>query len=405
MPKLKLTAAAVSKLPAPPSGQTDFFDAAYPGLALRVTAKGVRSWSYFSRVHGKLRRVTLGRFPQLGLAEARQYASEAAEQMRQGVDPTFEKHARRIAIDDSFAGVVEEWLKRDQATNKSVAEVRRIITREVLPALGGRKFDSIRRRDVIGVIDAQVDRGAVTQARRLQAHLHRLFRWSVGRGLIEANPITDLPKPGSVVKRDRVLSDGELALVWKAADALGHPFGPIVRLLILTGARREEIGALTWAEIDGDTIRLAGARTKNGQPHDIALSEPARAILAALPRIGNSYVFTTTGLTPVSGWSRAKSILDRGISEQFGEPLPDWRLHDLRRTIATGMQRLGINLQTIETVLGHVSGSRAGVIAVYQRYDFAPEAARALATWSNHVLALSGDKPSNVTPLKRQRTT
>jgi integrase len=402
MPKLKLTAAAVVRLPEPAEGQTDFFDAAYPGLALRVTAKGVRSWSYFARVHGKLRRVTLGRFPELGLAEARKAAAEAADRMRQGIDPTFEKNAQRIELDDSFEGVFEEWMKRDQAKNRSAAEVRRLVEREVLPAFGGRRLESIRRRDVIAVIDAVADRGAVTLARRLQAHLHRMFRWSVGRGLIEANPIADLPKPGTEVRRDRVLSDAEIVAVWHASGELGYPFGPIFRLLLLTGARRDEIGELEWSEIEGDTIRLRGSRTKNGEPHDIALSEPARAILEELPRIGNRYVFTTTGETAASGYSRAKQALDRRMAGQSAA-MPEWRLHDLRRTLATGLQKLGTNLQTIEAVLGHVGGSRAGIVGVYQRHDFADETRRALSTWAKHIMALTGDKPSNVEDIARHR--
>ena len=213
---------------------------------------------------------------------------------------------------DSFEAVAEEWLKRDQAHNRSIAEVKRVIERDVTPAWDGRQITTIGRRDVIALIDGIADRGAVIFARRVHAHLHRLFRWSVGRGIIEVNPMADLPKPGAAVARDRVLSDSELALIWQAAAT---PAGHSARqssLLILTAARRDEIGALRWAEIEADKIALAGARTKNAEPRNIPLSGTARDIIAALPRVADSpFVFTTTGTTPVSGWSRAKTATRR----------------------------------------------------------------------------------------------
>lgn len=395
MPKIKLTDAAVEKLKAPAEGQVDYFDAAYPALALRVSAK-VRSWVFFGRVHGKLRRVTLGRYPTMTLKAARIRAGEVADQMSAGVDPTAEKRAARTAIRDSFEAVADEWLKRDQAGNRSADEVRRVIERDVKTQWHGRMITDIRRRDVLELIDGIADRGAVTLARRVHSHLHRLFRWSVGRGIIDANPMADLPKPGSAVKRDRVLSDAELALVWRSAEQAGWPFRDLFRLLILTGARREEIAALRWSEIDGDVIRLTGARTKNGEPHDIPLSPQARAILDAVPRVaGSAFVFTTTGTSPVSGWSRAKANLDKRMVELGeGAPIEPWRLHDFRRTLATGLQRLGVGLEVIETALGHVGGSRAGIVGIYQRHRFADETRRALDLWADFVAELFSKKPA-----------
>ena len=165
---------------------------------------------------------------------------------------------------------------------------------------------------------------------------------------------------------------------------MGWPFGDIIRLLILTGARRNEIGSLRWSEINGDVASLKGERTKNGEPHNIPLSKGAAIVLQRVPRIANSErVFTTNGKTSVSGWSRAKRKLDE-LSK-----VKDWRIHDLRRTVATGLQRLGVNLQTIEAVLGHTSGSRSGVVGVYQRHSFDAEKRAALDAWGAHVLALT----------------
>jgi integrase len=175
----------------------------------------------------------------------------------------------------------------------------------------------------------------------------------------------------------------------------GWPFGPLFRLLILTAARREEIGALRWSEIVGDEIRLTGARTKNGEPHVIPLSTTAIELLRSLHRVGDSdFVFTTTGKTQVAGWSKAKGHLDQAAAEINKNPLPPWRLHDLRRTVATGLQRLGVGLQVVESVLGHVAGSRAGIVGVYQRHSFDVEKRAALEAWASEVDRIVIGKPT-----------
>jgi integrase len=403
MAKIKITNAVLDRLKPPAVGQVDYFDSAYPGLALRITAKGVKSWTYFGRVHGKIKRATLGRYPDLSLAKARRKAGETADAMRQGIDPAAAKRAQRAAVRDNFEGVLTEWLKRDQAENRSHAEVKRLIERETLPAWRGRLMSTITRRDVLDCIDAVVDRGSPIMARRLHAHLHRLFRWSMGRGIITANPMEGMEKPGSETQRDRVLSDAELASVWRAAEKVGWPFGPVVRLLILTGARRQEIGGLRWEEIFGDKIELSGSRTKVGEAHTIPLSTVALDLIATLPRIGNSaYLFTTTGKTPVSGWTRSKELLDKAIIEfNDGRALSDWRLHDLRRTVATGLQRLGVGLQVTEAVLGHVGGSRAGIVGVYQRHEYAEEKKDALEAWGRFVQDMLTKVPAKVMAMRR----
>jgi integrase len=193
-----------------------------------------------------------------------------------------------------------------------------------------------------------------------------------------------------------VLSDDELLAVWRGAEQLGFPFGIAVQLLILTGARREEIGQLKWSEIADNTISLRGTRTKNGEPHDIPLSAPALALLEDVPRIGNSdYIFTTNGKTPISGWSHAKSELDKIAS------VTDWRIHDLRRVVATGLQKHGTPLQVTEAVLGHISGSRAGVVGIYQRHNYVNEKRAALEAWGEHVKALvEGRQTGVVLPMR-----
>ena len=395
MPKRALTDAAVKRLKPPVSGQIDCFDQGYPGLAIRLSYGGRKSFVYFYHVGRRLRRLTLGTYPAMSLAEARETWRKVRQDVQAGRDPAPVRSTGNGATD--FQGVFEEWLKRDQAGNRSVDKVRRSIEHHVLPHWKYRQIAEIGRRDVLDVIDAIADRGAPVNARRIQARLHRLFKWAVGRGIIEINPLADLPKPGEETRRDRVLKDDELVAVWNAAEKLGFPYGTAFQLLILTGARREEIGQLRWSEIEGNSIKLEGSRTKNGEPHNIPLSAAACAVLHNLPRIaGSDRVFTISGTSPLSGWSRAKADLDN-----LSALSTSWRTHDLRRTCATGLQKLGTPLQVTEAVLGHVSGSRAGVIGIYQRHDYANEKRAALEAWGAHVLALvEGWKPGKVIPIK-----
>ena len=216
------------------------------------------------------------------------------------------------------------------------------------------------------------------------------------RGSISENPFANLPV-ARVDKRERVLADAELAAVWKATDGPG-PFNAIVRTLILTGQRREEVAGMTWAELDDDlsTWTIPASRAKNGVSHVVPLSVPVQALLRGVARQeGSDLVFP--GLRgPFNGFGKAKAQLDEASG------VTDWRLHDLRRTAATGLQRLGVRLEVTEAVLNHVSGSRAGIVGIYQRHDYASEKRAALMAWGEHVAAIVEGRAAsgNVTPLR-----
>ena len=378
--KRHLTDASVQRIKPPAAGQLEIFDLGYPGLALRIGHGGAKTFEVFYRVGGKLRRETLGRWPAITLADARMAWRKAREAIAKGEDPSRRDGAKAPAM--AFEFVVEEWLKRDQSKNKASSQyqVHRSLEVDLLPAWRGKRVDEITKRDIHDLLDAIADRGAPIMARRVQAYVRRFFRWCIERDILRTDPTAGMPRVGNGKSRERVLSDEELAKVWRATEGL---FGAVTRLLILTGARREEITQLRWSEIDGDVVKLEGDRTKTGAPHIIPLSATAQALLNCLPRIGGSdFVFTTSGRKPISGWSRPKIDLDDRAA------VTDWRIHDLRRTVATGMQKLGITLQTVEAVLGHVSGSRGGIVGVYQRHDYAAEKRAALEAWGAHVAAL-----------------
>jgi integrase len=299
-----------------------------------------------------------------------------------GIDPARAQQSDTAAM--GFPQVVAEWLKRDQADNKasSLYAVQRVVEYDLLPAWRNRRIDQISKRDVLDLLDGIIDRGAPSMARRVYAHLHAFFKWCLGRDIITIDPMASVSKPNGTVARDRVLKPEELAAVYRAAEELG-PAGTVVRLLALTGCRLNEIAQLTWPELNGVAINLPGARTKNGKPHVIPLSSAAKALLGTVVPVADcDFVFTVGGKKPVSSWTNNKALLDKASG------VTDWRVHDLRRTCATGMAELGVQPHIVEAVLNHVSGHKGGVAGVYNKATYSTEKAEALETWGAHVTAL-----------------
>jgi integrase len=378
--KRHLTELSVQRFRIPKTGQTEIFDLGYPGLALRIGNGGAKSFVVFHRHGGKLHRITLGRWPEVTLGAAREGWRRTREAIARGEDPTA---GNGKPVGSAFEMVVEDWLKRDIGTRArpgTLKQVGRIIDFDLLPAWRGRRIDAITKRDVIALLDGICDRGARAKAGLVHIYLSRFFKWCLGRGIIGTNPMLGLEPPGKVESRDRVLTDEELARVWLACDdgAFGHAF----KLLALTGLRREQVGKLRWSEIEGDTIHLEGLRTKNGDPQLVPLSKAAQEVLRNVPRIGDEFVFTFDGDRPINSWARAKDVLDKasGVS--------NWRTHDIRRTVATGMQRLGIIEPVVEAVLGHTTGRKRGIVRVYQKHDYAAEKRQAVEAWGEYVMGL-----------------
>ena len=411
MPKA-LTVKAVENLK-PKAHRVEVPDGGMPGLYLVVQPSGVKSWAVRYRHSGKSRKHTLGPWPALDLAKARKRGGEALAAVSEGRDPGREKQVAKQATAeairtrrDAFQTVAAEFINRHSRPNtreKSWRETARLLglkpddEKKLTPTGSGLlarwkalRVQEITRRDVIEALDAIADRGAPILANRTLAALRKMFAWAVERDITVASPCVGVKAPAIERSRDRILSDDELRAVWRAADDEGWPFGGIVKLLILTGARRDEVGKMRWSELDleGRLWTLPRERVKNDTEHAIPLSDAAVALIEALPRIGRGFVFTTNGKTPYNSYTRGKARLDRAIKS---EP---WTLHDLRRTAASGMARLGVNLPVIEKVLNHKSGSFAGVVGVYQRHDFGNEKRNALETWGRFVTSLVTDAPA-----------
>ena len=411
---MKMKAATVDSIK-PTERRQEIPDSLCTGLYLTVQPTGKKGWQVRYRHGGVHRRMSLGAYPVLSLADARQRARDALAAAAEGRDPAEEvKAAKAPKVEDDrdkMATVIALFMKRHASRNRRADDVAAMFRREIIGSWGERKIQSITRRDVIEVLDAIVDRGSPVTANRLRAHLNTLFNWAKGRDIIEANPLDGIKPPAPEKARERVLSHEEIRLVWNACDGLGHPFGPLYRLLLLTGQRLREVAEMTWREVDGDTWTLPAARSKNGDEHTVPLSTDARAILDDLPRIGR-YAFTTTGTSPVSGFTRAKARLDKLLTEAVNKDLPEGAepaifpsltIHDMRRTAATGMADLRFPPHVVEAVLNHKSGTRRGVAGIYNRSAYSEEKRQALEAWARFVLSLVEGKADNVVQLAGAR--
>ena len=321
MPTRKLTDLFVERVKPPPRGRVEYFDAAFPGLALRVTENGGKSWCAFYRFHGRLRRFTIGAYPAIKPAQARRDAAAALDKVRQGIDPAEEKRTRRdqrTPETETFGAVARDYLELHHKRNNrasTFSEAKRDLEKHAIAAWGKRPIASITRRDVIELIDRIVQRGAEVQANRTLARLRAMFNWAVAKDRVAVSPTAGIMLPTQEQARDHVLSDDELRWLWQACDEIGWPFGPFAKLLLLTAQRRDEVARMEWAEVDLVDARLdnPGPADKNGRVHEVQLSQQAIDVLRSLPRVGERFVFTTDGDKPIAGFSNAKRRLDAAM--------------------------------------------------------------------------------------------
>ena len=394
-----LTAKAVDAAKPDTKKRREIPDGRLSGLYLIVQPTGAKAWAARYRHNGNTRKLTLGRYPLLSLAEARDKAREALAAVDMGNDPAVDKRARRDA--DTLAVLVSDFMVRHASKNKSGAETLRIFERDVLPVWGDRKAADISRRDVIDLLDRIADRGAPYMANRVLAAVRKLFNWAASRDRLQASPCAGLKPPMPERARDRILTDDEVRWFWHATGEMGFPFGHLFRLLLLTGQRRDEVGQMRWAELNGASWSIPGGRTKNGETQLVHMSDPALVALASMPRIkGARFAFTTNGETAVSGFSRAKTRLNSRMTELAGAEIPHWKLHDLRRTASSGMARAGVGLVVAEKCLNHISGSLGGIAGVYNRYHYADETRDAWNAWAALLLEIIGENVGSVAPLR-----
>ncbi|WP_458093773.1 tyrosine-type recombinase/integrase [Roseomonas sp. WA12] len=433
----KLTDAVVKALTCP-EGRKDalFFDDELRGFGVRVTTGGARSFLLqYNRPTGGKGRVVLGAFgTELTTTQARRKAEavrgevvakrDVVGERREAAAAARAREAQAKATAASAAytceKLVEGWATAHLAQRSASYAAR--TPREVRAVLGkmwlAAPAASLARADAVALLDAAAAERGPVAANRLLAVLRACWGWAMKRGSLTINPWSGIPRPGVEKSRERVLTDVEVAGLWKATSDTPAPFGAIVRLLMLTGQRRSEVAGMAWNELRLDCPEpvwvIPAGRAKNGREHIVPLPPQALTILQDVPRVTidgepAALVFANAKGTAPSGFGKVVDRLETRLAAvlaEAGAPVPaPWVLHDIRRTVATGLQRLGVRLEVTEAVLNHVSGSRAGIVGVYQRHGWAKEARAALAAWEGHVLRVAEGKPEAVvTNLRTART-
>ena len=394
----------------------DVRDTVVPGLRVRVMGSGQRTFVLLSRYPGSPHptRRALGEYGELTLAQARASAQDWLGLLGRGVDPAIEQERQRAAElrkqENSFAAVAEDFIKAKLAGERKGEEVERDIRRVFIPAWGKRPITDITPLEVRNLIKGFVDAGKPYQAHNLLGYARRLWNWAIGQHAygIETSPCDRL-KPKDIIgerqQRTRALSDAELRAAWRAGEGLGYPYGPLFRLLILTGQRKSEVAEARWSEFDlAKKLWIVPAdRMKADAAHVVPLPDDAVALLKSLPMFNSGdYLFSTTfGKSPVNGFSKGKVRLDEKMLEILRvddrkAKLPDFVIHDLRRTVRTGLSAIpGISDLVRELVIGH---TKPGLHKVYDQHAYIEEKREALELWATRLRSIVN---SNVSPLRR----
>jgi integrase len=402
---MKLDAKTINSLTLP-KGKSDVihFDASVSGFGYRLRRSGDevrKSWIAQYRRLGATRRVLLGSAEILTAEQARTAAKKILGAVALGQDPQAEKAARRAQEKFTLASVADEYIKAKESAVRAstLIETRRYLTGSYFKPLHNVPLDAIGRRDVAArLLVITRENGNVTAARARSA-LSAAYSWAVGQGLCEANPVAGTNKPNDSQPRERVLSDLELAAIWNACQ--DDDFGRIVKLLMLLGARRSEVGGMRESELNREcgTWTIPAARVKNGRQHVLPLAGLALHIVESVPqRVGRDQLFGDRAPAGYTTWAIGKAQLDA----RLGNRVAPWTLHDLRRSLCTRMGDLGVLPHITEQILNHQSGHRAGPAGVYNRSPYEQEVRAAMALWSDHIRTLVEGGERKIVPMQRQ---
>jgi integrase len=405
-----LTDSRIKAIKPPATGRIEVADGNVQGLRVRVSSKGTKTFVLRKRQGEKLHNITLGKYgPRFGLSEARRKARTLLNDLEAGKGAPKPKR-RSQGTRGTFRAMIPDYLAT-KTELRSHREIERILNGYVLPEFGDRMADTVTRAEVTELIDG-IAVTAPTMARAVHAQLSAFYTWAMPRlERLEANPCRDAGRPAKPKARDRVLSDDEMRALWQVADGEFLPWGPALKLLMLTGVRRDEVFSADWAEFDlvASEWTIPAHRAKNGVPHIVPLAPAALAVVEAIPVIeGSPKLFPTRTKAGQaergpSGFSKAQARFREGVDKRLKREAGDhWTLHDIRRTVATGLQRLGVRFEVTEAVLNHVSGARGGVAGVYQRHDWKTEKRAALDAWATELdRIVRGTDDSNVIKLER----
>jgi integrase len=363
------------------------------GLRLLVHPSGAKSWitRYRRPNGGKTAKLTIGKYPDVSLSAARTRVAEAREAVGKGTDPGVEKRRRKIedqqATTDRAADTVAkhgqaflDWqLKRLRP--EGWRQQQHVIHDYMVPAWGKKTVHDVCKRDVIDLVEDIAERHPV-MANRCFSIIRRFYHWLRARDVVAFSPCDGVSKPSHEKPRDRALSHPEIKSLWTALDAIGGPGCAAIKMMLLTGQRRSECAELPRSELDGDVWKLPEERAKNETAHIIPLSDQVLTLIEQQPKIdGCPFVFTTDGSKPVTNFGYIKKQIDALMPRET----PSWRLHDLRRTAATNLQKLKVPIHITEAALNHRSGTVSGIAGIYQVFDYADEKRAALAAWGREV--------------------
>ena len=385
--KQGLTDLVVKNAKAPERGQVDIWDDRIPGFGVRVTSQGTKTFVVMFRHDGRKKRMTLGRYPVVSLSDARKLAHDALNKVVHGTNPDEE---RRVRKRDAFATVVDEFVKNYCARHNRAStthETERILRSRFIAVWGQRDVREITKADVLRELDRAVNAGAPSAANHALAVIRKFFNWCIERGIVDDNPCARISRPAPETARERTLTGDELAAVWRAADTAGQPFNFIVKLLMLTAQRRGEVAGMRWKEIDFavETWTIPAERNKSNRTLVLPLSPMVIELIRSIPKTSDDRVFPARGNDSASpsGFSKGKRRLDAASK------VTDWTLHDLRRTAATEMARLGVAPHVVERILNHTTGVLGGVAGIYNRFEYLPEMRAGLEMWNEHVKSLT----------------
>ncbi|MDF1735167.1 MAG: tyrosine-type recombinase/integrase, partial [Minwuia sp.] len=406
---------AVEALPVEAGARSVVWDTEATGFGVRVTGAGR---TYFVRYRAGSGRGASRKDFSIGkhgapwtVDSARKQARVILGKVAEGQDPQAEKVSARTPTNGTgFEDVATLFLDRHvrrKLRPSTIRDYESVVLNRLIPEWRNREIRDIRRSDIHAMLDPIEDRTPV-MARLTFAVTRRLFGFAQERDLIEDNPCAGLKGPSVPKARDRVLSDDEVKLVWEQSGQMGFPFCQAFRILLLTGQRRSEVGGMMWSELDLEAGEwtIPAERAKNGRAHLVDLAPAVIAEIRSAPMIGE-HVLGVAGRSPLQGWSKAKRNLDAKLAEATAEtgataPSP-WRIHDLRRTAATGMAGLGFGPHVVERVLNHVSGAQGGLVGVYQRHEYRNERKAALMAWASQVTSSPASNDTNVVDLRTSK--
>lgn len=377
--KLKFTDQWLKTLKACSDQEQHFGDVTCKGLSLKVTKKGVKSFSYTFRLGSKTGRVTIGPYPDIGLANARERVEELRKLVVAGIDPRHLKAEEKAQRERTVSEMVTQFIERyAKPKNKSWRQAESNLRLYLVAALGPRPVTAVKRGEIHAILDQLIKQDKGPSANRALAHMRKFFGWLVERDYIEHSPADHIKKPFSEKRRERVLSDEEIQAIWGASEALSAPYRAWLRLSLLCGQREMETASIKRSRIEGDLWFLSSNDTKNKRENVLPLSRQAKAIVDELLQAEGEYLLSSgrIGDGPINGFSKAKVRLDHlsGVS--------DWRFHDLRASVATNLGKLGFDRFTIKLVLNHKD---TGVTAVYDRYTYLYEKREALQKWADRL--------------------